>query len=99
MLPATQSLDTEGYVSKKMVNRIDACIKYIITCGKKALGDAGLKWDGPEIKVGTWLVGKACDRSFQRCSLELPQCTCCVGLCWLAPLNGRDSTDLDCSDS
>ncbi|GIL44318.1 hypothetical protein Vafri_1823 [Volvox africanus] len=45
-----KSLDCTGYISKKFEKRVDAVIKYIIVAGKKALGDAGLSWDGPEIK-------------------------------------------------
>lgn len=33
-----------------MERRIDKCIKYVLVAGKKALGDAGLSWQGPEIK-------------------------------------------------
>lgn len=56
-LPA-QSLDCSGYVSKKFEKRVDAVIKYIVVAGKKALGDAKLAWDGPEVQVsgegGVW---------------------------------------------
>ncbi|EFJ47888.1 hypothetical protein VOLCADRAFT_104947 [Volvox carteri f. nagariensis] len=45
-----KSLDCTGYISKKFEKRVDAVIKYIIVAGKKALGDAGLAWDGPALK-------------------------------------------------
>ncbi|KAG2434939.1 hypothetical protein HYH02_012136 [Chlamydomonas schloesseri] len=45
-----KSLDCSGYVTKKFEKRVDAVIKYILVAGKKALGDAGLAWDGQEIK-------------------------------------------------
>ncbi|PNW80922.1 hypothetical protein CHLRE_07g335300v5 [Chlamydomonas reinhardtii] len=45
-----KSLDCTGYVTKKFEKRVDAVIKYILVAGKKALGDAGLAWDGQEIK-------------------------------------------------
>jgi len=45
-----KSLDCEGYVLKKWERRIDNVIKYMSVAGKKALGDAGLQWDGQELK-------------------------------------------------
>ncbi|KAG2486649.1 hypothetical protein HYH03_014705 [Edaphochlamys debaryana] len=45
-----KKVDCTGYVTKKFEKRIDATIKYILVAGKKALGDAGLPWDGPELK-------------------------------------------------
>ncbi|GLC42792.1 Protein TRANSPORT INHIBITOR RESPONSE 1 [Pleodorina starrii] len=45
-----KSLDCSGYVTKKFEKRVDPVIKYILVAGKKALGDAGLAWDGQEIK-------------------------------------------------
>eukprot|EP00191_Tetraselmis_sp_GSL018_P010510 CAMPEP_0177609840 /NCGR_PEP_ID=MMETSP0419_2-20121207/19370_1 /TAXON_ID=582737 /ORGANISM="Tetraselmis sp., Strain GSL018" /LENGTH=286 /DNA_ID=CAMNT_0019104925 /DNA_START=44 /DNA_END=900 /DNA_ORIENTATION=+ len=44
-----KAVETEGYVAKKMARRMDDCLKCTIVAGKKALGDAGLPWDGPEI--------------------------------------------------
>lgn len=46
-----QTLETDGYIAKKMERRLDKTIKYVMVSGKKALADAGLAWDGPEIKV------------------------------------------------
>lgn len=43
-------LDCEGYILKKWERRIDNVMKYMSVAGKKALGDAGLKWDGQELK-------------------------------------------------
>eukprot|EP00891_Asterochloris_glomerata_P000368 jgi/Astpho2/368/Aster-02242 len=40
----------QGFVSKKMERRLDKCIKYTMVSGKKALQDAGLPADGPELK-------------------------------------------------
>ena len=37
-------------MAKKWESRVDKVIKYIIVSGKKALIDAGLTPDGPEIK-------------------------------------------------
>lgn len=48
---ALQSLETDGYIAKKMERRLDKTIKYVMVSGKKALADAGLAWDGQEIKV------------------------------------------------
>jgi 3-oxoacyl-(acyl-carrier-protein) synthase len=45
-----QNLDTEGLISKKNERRFDPTIKYTMAAGKKALRDAGLPWDGAEIK-------------------------------------------------
>ncbi|GFR42796.1 hypothetical protein Agub_g3761 [Astrephomene gubernaculifera] len=45
-----KSLDCSGYITKKFEKRVDAVIKYTMVAGKKALGDAGLAWDGKEIK-------------------------------------------------
>ncbi|KAK9830287.1 hypothetical protein WJX72_010820 [[Myrmecia] bisecta] len=39
-----------GLVSKKMERRLDACIKYAMVAGKKALADAQLDWEGDAIK-------------------------------------------------
>lgn len=36
-----------------MERRLDKSIKYVMVSGKKALADAGLAWDGSEIKVTT----------------------------------------------
>lgn len=44
-----RGLETEGYLTKKLARRIDDVIKYTIISGKKALGDAGLPWDGNEL--------------------------------------------------
>lgn len=46
-----QSLETEGYILKKLERRLDKAIKFVLVSGKKALGDAGLAWDGDDIKV------------------------------------------------
>lgn len=45
-----KSLDSSSYISKKLENRIDKVIKYILVAGKKALEDAGLPTGGPEFK-------------------------------------------------
>jgi 3-oxoacyl-[acyl-carrier-protein] synthase II len=37
-------------VLKKSERRIDGVIKYMTVAGKKALGDAGLQWDGQELR-------------------------------------------------
>lgn len=54
MLPSTglqwDKVETDGLISKKMVRRIDDCLKCTLVAGKSALADAGLKWDGPELK-------------------------------------------------
>lgn len=34
-----------------MERRLDKAIKYVLVSGKKALGDAGLDWQGDAIKV------------------------------------------------
>ena len=46
-----QSLDASPYIAKKLENRVDKVIKYMLVAGKKALADAGLPADGPAIKV------------------------------------------------
>lgn len=45
-----KSVDCTGYVLKKWERRIDGVIKYMTVAGKKALGDAGLQWDGQELR-------------------------------------------------
>lgn len=45
-----KSLDVDGYILKKWEKRVDKVIKYLIVAGKKALGHAGLPWEGPELK-------------------------------------------------
>lgn len=45
-----KSVDSDGYVLKKWDKRIDVVMKYMMIAGKKALEDAGLPWEGPEIK-------------------------------------------------
>lgn len=45
-----KSLETDGYIAKKMERRLDKSIKYVMVSGKKALADAGLAWDGQDIK-------------------------------------------------
>lgn len=45
-----KELDCEGYIVKKWEKRIDSVIKYLQVAGKKALEDAGLSWQGPDIK-------------------------------------------------
>jgi 3-oxoacyl-(acyl-carrier-protein) synthase len=52
LLLLRQSLDTEGYIAKKMERRLDKSIKFVLVSGKKALADAGLDWQGQDIKVG-----------------------------------------------
>ncbi|KAI8472165.1 MAG: 3-ketoacyl-ACP-synthase [Monoraphidium minutum] len=44
------SLNTDGYIQKKMERRLDKCIKYVIVSGKKALQDAGLPIEGKELE-------------------------------------------------
>jgi hypothetical protein len=51
LLLLLQSLDTEGYIAKKMERRLDKAIKFVLVSGKKALADAGLDWQGQDIKV------------------------------------------------
>lgn len=46
-----QELETDGYIARKMERRLDKAIKYVLVSGKKALGDAGLDWQGDAIKV------------------------------------------------
>lgn len=53
-LPQPQQLDGTGYISKKFEKRVDKCIKYIMVAGKKALEDAKLPADSPQLKVGCW---------------------------------------------
>ncbi|KAI3425760.1 hypothetical protein D9Q98_007735 [Chlorella vulgaris] len=45
-----KSLDCEGYVARKWEKRIDVVMKYMQVAGKKALEDAGLPWEGPELQ-------------------------------------------------
>lgn len=45
-----QQPDCDGLVLKKWEKRIDVVMKYMMVSGKKALADAGLPWDGPEMK-------------------------------------------------
>lgn len=45
-----KSLDCDGYVLKKWEKRVDKVIKYLTVAGKKALEQAGLPWEGPELK-------------------------------------------------
>ncbi|WIA38565.1 hypothetical protein OEZ86_001879 [Tetradesmus obliquus] len=45
-----KTLDTEGYIAKKMERRLDKSIKFVLVSGKKALADAGLDWQGQDIK-------------------------------------------------
>lgn len=59
-----RNLETEGYLTKKLERRIDDVIKFTIVAGKKALGDAGLKWDGPELN----------DLDKQRCGIMIGAC-------------------------
>jgi 3-oxoacyl-(acyl-carrier-protein) synthase len=35
-----------------MERRLDKAIKFVLVSGKKALADAGLDWQGQDIKVG-----------------------------------------------
>eukprot|EP00887_Chlorella_sp_A99_P007954 scaffold12.g7954.t1 len=42
-------LDCDGWLARKWEKRVDPVMRYIHVAGKKALGDAGLPWDGPEI--------------------------------------------------
>lgn len=41
--------DCDGLVLKKWEKRIDSVMRYMMVSGKKALADAGLPWDGPEM--------------------------------------------------
>eukprot|EP00197_Chlamydomonas_leiostraca_P002919 CAMPEP_0202857398 /NCGR_PEP_ID=MMETSP1391-20130828/351_1 /ASSEMBLY_ACC=CAM_ASM_000867 /TAXON_ID=1034604 /ORGANISM="Chlamydomonas leiostraca, Strain SAG 11-49" /LENGTH=461 /DNA_ID=CAMNT_0049536187 /DNA_START=130 /DNA_END=1515 /DNA_ORIENTATION=- len=43
-------LDAGGFMAKKLEKRVDNCIKYIMVSGKKALRDAGLCPDSPDIR-------------------------------------------------
>jgi 3-oxoacyl-[acyl-carrier-protein] synthase II len=43
-------METDGYINKKMERRLDRTIKFVLLAGKKALGDAGLQWDGQDLK-------------------------------------------------
>ncbi len=43
-------METDGYINKKMERRLDRTIKFVLLAGKKALGDAGLQWDGADLK-------------------------------------------------
>lgn len=45
-----QSLDASPYIAKKLEKRVDNVIKYILCAGKKALHDAHLAPEGPEMK-------------------------------------------------
>lgn len=45
-----KDLDCTGYVNKKMVKRLDDTIKYIMVSGKKAMEDAGIAPNSPEMK-------------------------------------------------
>lgn len=45
-----KQLDGTGYISKKFEKRVDKCIKYIMVAGKKALEDAKLPADSPQLK-------------------------------------------------
>lgn len=45
-----QSLETDGYIARKQERRLDKAIKYVLVSGKKALADAGLDWQGDDIK-------------------------------------------------
>jgi 3-oxoacyl-(acyl-carrier-protein) synthase len=56
LLLLLQSLDTEGYIAKKMERRLDKAIKFVLVSGKKALADAGLDWQGQDIKVCVLIV-------------------------------------------
>jgi hypothetical protein len=51
LLLLPQTLETDGYIAKKMERRLDKAIKFVIVSGKKALADAGLDWQGQDIKV------------------------------------------------
>jgi 3-oxoacyl-(acyl-carrier-protein) synthase len=55
--PLFQSLDAEGYIAKKQERRLDKAIKFVLVSGKKALADAGLDWQGDDIKVGGCVGG------------------------------------------
>ena len=62
-VPPLQRLDASPYIAKKLENRVDKVIKYMLVAGKKALADAGLPADGPAIKVrrqGGWSSSSTC---------------------------------------
>ncbi|PSC74659.1 3-oxoacyl-[acyl-carrier] synthase chloroplastic isoform B [Micractinium conductrix] len=42
--------DCDGLMLKKWERRVDSVMRYMMVAGKKALGDAGLPWEGPELK-------------------------------------------------
>ncbi|KAL4457347.1 hypothetical protein ABPG75_012212 [Micractinium tetrahymenae] len=42
--------DCDGLMLKKWEKRVDAVMRYMMVSGKKALADAGLPWDGPELQ-------------------------------------------------
>ena len=44
-------MDASPYIAKKLENRVDKVIKYMLVAGKKARADAGRPADGPAIKV------------------------------------------------
>ncbi|KIY95883.1 3-oxoacyl-[acyl-carrier-protein (ACP)]synthase III [Monoraphidium neglectum] len=44
-----RSLETEGFIQKKMERRLDKCIKFVMVAGKKALQDASLPFEGKEL--------------------------------------------------
>ncbi|PRW57651.1 3-oxoacyl-[acyl-carrier] synthase chloroplastic isoform A [Chlorella sorokiniana] len=45
-----KDFSSDGLVAKKWEKRIDNVMKYMIVAGKKALADASLQWDGPELQ-------------------------------------------------
>ncbi|GAX79531.1 hypothetical protein CEUSTIGMA_g6972.t1 [Chlamydomonas eustigma] len=45
-----KELDASPYIARKLENRVDKVIKYMLVAGKKALADAGMPADGPAIK-------------------------------------------------
>lgn len=45
-----KDFNSDGLIVKKWEKRIDNVMKYMIVAGKKALADAGLPWEGPELK-------------------------------------------------
>ncbi|KAI7838733.1 hypothetical protein COHA_007529 [Chlorella ohadii] len=45
-----KDFNSDGLVVKKWDKRIDNVMRYMIVAGKKALADAGLPWEGPELK-------------------------------------------------
>lgn len=46
-----KSLDASPYIAKKWENRVDKVIKYMMVAGKKALADAGIPADSPQLKA------------------------------------------------